>query len=141
MELSRRDFLLSSTAAAAAGTAIGVPSTAQARPTLVAQVSGLWPHGFVPDDPALKYELVVAGGEVIDPSQKLRARRDVGIKDQLPDPSIASQGVQAPRLRRFLTTRSGVPMSHHVMLGASATARAEEEALRIVREKSTVGAN
>jgi dihydroorotase len=77
MDLSRRDFLLSTTAAAA-GTAMSAP--ALAGPTLVAQVSGPTPRGFTIGDPALKYELVIAGGEVLDPSQKLRAKRDIGIK-------------------------------------------------------------
>jgi len=36
--------------------------------------------GFDPSDPALKYELVIAGGEVLDPSQNLRGKRDIGIK-------------------------------------------------------------
>src|SRR3981189_1106125 len=32
---------------------------------------------FGPDDP---YDLVVRGGEVLDPSQNLRGRRDIGIR-------------------------------------------------------------
>lgn len=79
MDLSRRDFLLSTTAAAA-GTAMSAPALAQAGPTLVAQAVGPVPRGFTPGDPALKFELVIAGGEVLDPSQKLRAKRDVGVK-------------------------------------------------------------
>src|SRR5262249_28336836 len=31
-------------------------------------------------DPALKYDLVVANGDVLDPAAKLRGRRDIGIK-------------------------------------------------------------
>src|SRR2546427_8369157 len=38
------------------------------------------PMGFNPGDPSLKYDLVIAGGEVLDPSQNLRGKRDVGIK-------------------------------------------------------------
>jgi dihydroorotase len=38
------------------------------------------PRGFNPADPALKYELVVANGDVLDPSQKLRGKRDIGIR-------------------------------------------------------------
>src|SRR5260370_30459947 len=34
--------------------------------------------GFGPDDP---YDLVVRGGEVLDPSQNLRGRRDIGIRN------------------------------------------------------------
>src|SRR3989441_6202093 len=79
MTLSRRDFLVSTTTAAA-GTTVGASSAAPARPTLVAQAGAVAPRGFTPGDPALKYELVVAGGEVLDPSQKLRGKRDIGIK-------------------------------------------------------------
>jgi hypothetical protein len=79
MDLSRRDFLLSTTAAAA-GTAMSAPAPAHASVPLVAQAGGPTPRGFMRGDPALKYELVIAGGEVLDPSQKLRARRDIGIK-------------------------------------------------------------
>jgi dihydroorotase len=78
MDLSRRDFLLSTTAAAA-GTAMSAPAPAQARPTLVAQAVGPTPRGFTAGDPRLKYELVIAGGEVLDASQKLRGKRDIGI--------------------------------------------------------------
>jgi dihydroorotase len=57
--LSRRDFLALSTSAAAAGLA-GPASAAMG-----------------PND---KYDLVIRGGEVLDPSQSLRAKRDVGIR-------------------------------------------------------------
>lgn len=57
--LSRRDFLALSTSAAAVGLA------APARGTMG------------PND---KYDLVIRGGEVLDPSQSLRARRDIGIR-------------------------------------------------------------
>ncbi len=81
MHLSRRHFLLSTTAtAAAAGAAISGPATAQSGPVRVAQAGSPAPRGFDPADPSLKYELVIAGGEVLDPSQKLRGRRDIGIK-------------------------------------------------------------
>jgi len=79
MTLSRRDFLVSTTTAAA-GTTVGASSAAPARPTLVAQAGAVAPRGFTPGDPALKYELVVAGGDVLDPSQRLRGKRDIGIK-------------------------------------------------------------
>ena len=79
MDLSRRDFLASSTAAAASG-ALGGSAQAQT-PALVAQTTGApAPRGFDPADPALKYELVVANGDVLDPSQKLRGKRDIGIR-------------------------------------------------------------
>jgi len=79
MDLSRRDFLASSTAVAAGG-ALGGSAQAQT-PVLVAQATGApAPRGFDPADPALKYELVIANGDVLDPSQKLRGKRDIGIR-------------------------------------------------------------
>jgi dihydroorotase len=67
MELSRRDFIASG--AAAAGT-----------PFMVAQASGApSPVGFNPADPALRFDLVIANADVLDPSQRLRGRRDIGI--------------------------------------------------------------
>jgi dihydroorotase len=57
--LSRRDFLAISTSAAAA-TLAGPAGAAMG-----------------PND---KYDLVIRGGEVLDPSQSLRAKRDVGIR-------------------------------------------------------------
>jgi dihydroorotase len=82
MTLSRRDFLVSTTTAAAATTAGAANAAAQSRQTLIAQAApgAPAPRGFTPNDPTLKYELVVAGGEVLDPSQKLRGKRDIGIK-------------------------------------------------------------
>ena len=38
-------------------------------------------RGFDPADPALKFDLVIANGEVLDPSQGLRGKRDLGIKN------------------------------------------------------------
>lgn len=57
--LSRRDFLALSTSAAAVGLT-----------TPVRAAMG----------PSDKYDLVIRGGEVLDPSQSLRARRDIGIR-------------------------------------------------------------
>jgi dihydroorotase len=57
--LSRRDFLALSTSAAALGLAAPVQAA------------------MGPND---KYDLVIRGGEVLDPSQSLRARRDIGIR-------------------------------------------------------------
>jgi dihydroorotase len=79
MDLSRRDLLFSTAAIASAavttGDAYGQPGTVR-----IAQAGSLAPRGFDPADPALKYELVIANGEVLDPSQKLRGKRDVGIR-------------------------------------------------------------
>lgn len=60
---TRRNFVRG---AAAAGALLGLP-----RLGALAQVMG-------PDD---KFDLVIKGGEVLDPSQNLRARRDVGIRN------------------------------------------------------------
>jgi dihydroorotase len=80
MEISRRDFLVSGTMAAAGGV-VGSAAEAGQTPVLLAQArAGLSPRGFNPADPALKYELVIANGEVLDPSQTLRGKRDIGIK-------------------------------------------------------------
>ena len=75
MNVSRRDFIKLSTSAAVAGGAMGAPA-GETAPVLVAQAGQPMPMGFDPGDPALKYELVIAGGEVLDPSQNLR-RPDV----------------------------------------------------------------
>jgi dihydroorotase len=80
MGVSRRDFIKLSTSAAVAGGALGA-GAGEAAPMLVAQTGQPSPIGFDPADPSLKYELVIAGGEVLDPSQKLRATRDIGIKN------------------------------------------------------------
>ncbi|PDT91664.1 amidohydrolase [Bradyrhizobium sp. Y36] len=57
--LSRRDFLTLSASAAALGLAAPVRAA------------------MGPND---KYDLVIRGGEVLDPSQSLRAKRDIGIR-------------------------------------------------------------
>jgi dihydroorotase len=74
---SRRQFLASGTVAAGA-TLAGSP--AAAAPLVVAQ-AGPSPRGFDPADPALKYDLVIAGGDVLDPGSRVRGRRDIGIKN------------------------------------------------------------
>ena len=78
MDLSRRDFIVSGSAAAAGAVS---PAPAQT-PIQLAQAAGgaPAPRGFDPADPALKYELVIANGDVLDPSQKLRGKRDIGIR-------------------------------------------------------------
>ncbi len=81
MDVSRRNFLLSSTVAAGATLASQTP-IAGAAPAMVAQATGPpAPRGFNPADPAVKFDLVVANADVLDPSQQLRGRRDIGIKN------------------------------------------------------------
>src|SRR5260370_6797608 len=72
MALSRRELIGSGVAAAAA--------TGIARAEQASGEQGL-PLAFDPTDPNLKFDLLVAGGTVVDPSQKLHARRDVAIKN------------------------------------------------------------
>src|SRR6185436_4990468 len=81
MDLSRRGFIKLSASAAAAGGALAGHGDAQgAAPVLVAQAGAPLPLGFNPADPGLKYELVIANGDVVDPVQKTRAKRDIGIR-------------------------------------------------------------
>ena len=80
MDVSRRNFIVSTSAAAAGATLAAQTPASAAAPVLLAQAGAPAPHGFDPKDPALKYDLVIANGEVLDPSQKLRGKRDIGIK-------------------------------------------------------------
>jgi dihydroorotase len=80
MDVSRRNFIVSTSAVAAGATLAAQTPAPAAAPVLLAQAGAPAPHGFDPKDPALKYDLVIANGEVLDPSQKLRGKRDVGIK-------------------------------------------------------------
>src|SRR6266404_3370813 len=87
MELSRRGFIkLSAGAAAAGGTLAGagdvaaMPTAPLDAPRLLAQAGTPAPLGFNPADASLKYELVIANGDVLDPVQKTRAKRDIGIR-------------------------------------------------------------
>src|SRR5947209_4358037 len=76
MDLTRRDFLASGTLAAGVSLT-GAPATA---PVMLAQ-AGPTPRGFDPADATLKYDLVIANADVLDPSQRLRGKRDIGIKN------------------------------------------------------------
>src|SRR5262249_37749077 len=83
MGVSRRKFIVSTSAAAAAGAGLAAGASAagaRSTPLLLAQAGAPAPHGFDPRDPALKYDLVIANADVLDPSQKLRGKRDLGIK-------------------------------------------------------------
>ena len=86
MDLSRRDFIRNTSIAAgtAAGASLSAAGAADAAaraavPMQVAQGAPV-PRGFNPADPGLKYELLIANGDVLDPSQRLRGRMDVGIR-------------------------------------------------------------
>ena len=89
MDVSRRDFILSTTAAA--GTTLAATS-ATAAPSLLAQAGAPTAREINLADPAFRFDLVIANGDVLDPAQKLRGRRDIGIKHgqiALVAPSIA----------------------------------------------------
>jgi len=80
MDVSRRDLLKLGSTAAAGGLLAAQAAQAQA-PAGAGQTMAPVPLGFNPADPALKLDLVVANGDVLDPSQRLRGTRDIGIKN------------------------------------------------------------
>src|SRR5213080_1601455 len=108
MDLSRRDFLASGTLAAGASLTGG---SAAAAPVVLAQ-AGPAPRGFDPADAALKYDLVIANADVLDPSQRLRGKRDVGIKNGqiavLSSTPIGANGLPADELVPITATTTGV---------------------------------
>jgi len=82
MDVSRRDFIKIGTSAASGAVAGAAVTQASAQaPQLLTATGRPLARGFDPDDPNLRFDLVVANGEVIDPSQGLRGKRDVGIKN------------------------------------------------------------
>jgi hypothetical protein len=70
MDVSRRDFL------ASGALAVGTTTIASTRPSdanvVLAQASEPVPRGFNPADLALKYDLVIANADLLDPAQQLR---------------------------------------------------------------------
>src|SRR2546428_11130383 len=108
MDMSRRSFIVSSTAAAAAGAALA-QAQAEAQPAPAQPMPAPMPRGFNPSDPALKYELVIAGGGVLDPSMRVRGKRDIGIKNgQI---AAGAGRIPAPRAthRTRATREAGAP--------------------------------
>src|SRR2546429_9723492 len=93
MDVTRRNFLLSTTAAAAGATLAGqTPGAGAQAPTLVAQAAAHpAPRGFNPADPALKSDILIANGDLLDPSQKLHGKPDIGDK-------LGQSAAHAPRL-------------------------------------------
>jgi len=81
MDVSRRDLIkLGTTAAAASG--LLAAQTAQAQtPAGAGAMRAPAPIGFNPADPTLKFDLVIANGDVMDPSQRLRTKADVAVKN------------------------------------------------------------
>ena len=80
MDVSRRDLIKLGTTAAAGSLLTAQAAQAQA-PMRAAPMAQPAPIGFNPADPALKFDLVIANGDVLDPSQHLRGKRDLGIKN------------------------------------------------------------
>jgi dihydroorotase len=97
--MRRRDFLIGS---AAGGTLLAFGALAQAD----------------------KFDLVIKGGEVLDPSQKLRARRDIGIRNAVIaalEPEIAdARAKQLMDAKGKLVVPGLVDMHAHVYPGVSA---------------------
>jgi dihydroorotase len=81
MEVSRRDLIKLGTTAAAGGLLAAQTAQAQAPAAGGVQMPQPATVGFNPADPALKFDLVIANGDVLDPSQRLRGKRDIGIKN------------------------------------------------------------
>jgi dihydroorotase len=83
MDVSRRDLIrLGTTATAAAAGGLLTAQTGQAQaPATGGQTMPPAPLSFNPADPALKFDLVIANADVLDPSQRLRGKREVGIKN------------------------------------------------------------
>ncbi len=104
-DVTRRSLLQSTGAAVAA---VGFIQEAQART-----------EPFGPNDP---YDLVVRGGEVVDPSQNLRGKRDIGIRNaQIAaiEPEIAAtRGTQTLDASGQLVLPGLVDFHAHVLPGA-----------------------
>src|SRR5260370_1203020 len=75
---SRRSFLKTS-AASAAAVALAANAEASARAEVAAQAAPTAPVGVVQPAPGQKYDFLIKGGDVLDPSQGLRGRRDIAI--------------------------------------------------------------
>jgi dihydroorotase len=80
MDVSRRDLIKLGTTAAAGSLLTAQAAQAQA-PMGATPMAQPAPIGFNPADPALKFDVVIANGDVLDPSQRLRGKRDIGIKN------------------------------------------------------------
>ena len=112
MELSRRGFIkLSAGAAAAGGTLAGagdasaVPAAPLDAPRRLAQAGTPAPLGFNPADASLKYELVIANGDVLDPVGRdaRRDRRDLAKADA--DVALRPRQASRPTGRCSASTR------------------------------------
>ncbi len=69
MDVTRRDLIKLGTTVAAGGLLAARPAQAQA-PASGGQIVQPVPVGFNPGDPALKFDLVIANGDVLDGSRR-----------------------------------------------------------------------
>lgn len=131
MSLSRRGFIAANAAAAGAL----APQSAAAATTLSSDRPML---AFDPNDPNLVYDLLISGGTVVDPSNRLNARRDVAIKNgqiaavsSAIDPKRALQRIDAVGLIvtpglvdmhcHYFHQVSGIGLPADEMIGLTAT--------------------
>lgn len=102
------------------------------------------PSGFNPADPALRFDLVVAGGEVLDPSQGLRARRDVGIKHgqiaAIADSIPASRAIQRIDATGKLVTPGLIDLHTHYASAVSSIGLAADELVPVSATTTAVSA-
>ena len=75
---SRRSFLKTS-AASAAAVALAANAEASSRAEVAAQAAPTAPVGVFQPAPGQKYDFLIKSGDVLDPSQGLRGRRDIAI--------------------------------------------------------------
>jgi len=118
MDVSRRDFIKIGSSAAVAGTTVAQAGSAQAQPMLLTPAGQPAAAGFNPADPALKFDLVIAGGDVLDPSQRFRRTGDIGIKNGQIAAVVASipadRSVQRIDARGKLVTPGLVDLHTHL---------------------------
>ena len=110
MNVSRRDLIKLGTTAAAAGGLLSAQAAPAQTPTRGTPTAQPMPMGFNPADPTLKFDLVIANGDVMDPSRRFRGKSDVGIKNgqvAAVAPSIAASWRRRPSIPG--TTRRNFP--------------------------------
>ena len=116
MTRSRRCFLRGTVSAA-----VVLGSAGLLRPVLAATA---------PFGPADKFDLVVKGGDILDPSQSLRARRDIGIRNAVIaaiEPDIpAERAKQILDVQGKLVTPGLIDFHSHVFHHAGIGLRADE---------------
>jgi dihydroorotase len=119
MDVSRRDLIKLGTTAAAAGGLLSAQAVQAQTPSRGTPMAQPMPMGFNPADPTLKFDLVIANGDVLDPSRRFRGRSDVGIKNgqvAAVSPSIAAdRSVQRIDAAGRLVTPGLVDLHTHLM--------------------------